>query len=68
MALVIDTVDGHGLSNEDCHDFLSKKTTISHSFNSKPHLTSCTLLMRQSASVKKVGIPFKSETFKKETG
>ena len=36
MTLTIDTVDGHGLSNEVHHELLPKKTNcISHSFCSK---------------------------------
>ena len=28
MTLAIDTVDGHGLSNEACHELLPKKTVL----------------------------------------
>ena len=56
MALAVNITDGHGLSNEACCWLLPKKSKVMLYFpliHSNSHLTSCTLLTRQSASVKK---------------
>ena len=58
MALAIDTIDGCGLSNEARRELLPKKSKVMLYLcllHSKSRLTSCTLLIRWSASVLKVG-------------
>ena len=62
MTLAIDITDEHGFSNRTCHEFMPKKSNcISRSFHGTRHLTSCSLSTRQSASVLKVGIPYRFE-------
>ena len=81
MILVINNVDGHGLSNMARHELQPKNSMVSyfdvsrhwitspvtlqaaaqccvsHSFHSNRHVISYTLLIRQSASVMKMGVP-----------
>ena len=57
MTFAVDITDGHGLSNKARHWLLAKKSKVMlycHSLNGKRRLT---LLVRQSASVLKVGMP-----------
>ena len=68
MTLAINIIDGCDLSNEVCHEETKEEqgnaVRINNSFHSKRHLTSCTLLTRQSTSVLNVGVPSDSEAFK----
>ena len=62
MTFAVDITDGCGLSNKVHRWLLAKKSKVMlycRSLNGKRHLTSCTLLTRQSASVLKVGMPCK---------
>ena len=60
MALAIDMIDGHGLSNEAHRELLLKReqgnAVLAFLFTVNNHLTSCTLLTRWSVSVLKVGM------------
>ena len=60
MALAINITDGHGHSNEVRRKLLLKKeqsnAVLAFLFAVNNHLTSFTLLTRQSASVLKVGV------------
>ena len=60
MSLALDIVYGHGLNNDESCQSQPKKTNGNAELavhNSKGHFSCCTLLIRQSTSALKVGVP-----------
>ena len=60
MTLAINIIDGRGLSVEARRALLPRKSKVMlylPFIHSKSHLTSCTLLTRQSTPVLKVAVP-----------